>query len=533
MAVANANAAAAAAVNANAVAMSVANAALATTMMNNDANLMNRGANGSVIRAMMKRDREIYTPTPPTSPDGATGLGGSYGTGGAGNEGSITLHPVSERAGGDPYPGHGATYGAMSSLMVLVPPLPLVLVLELPCCVTKGITSAYPQPPQPHSHSHPHSSGSEGHREAGNPSSSYPSPLSHSGTGAGGNGVNGTSGTTGSTHPGIHRSNSYASHHSSTHDSPYHSAVNINSGSHTLPPGSASESPTEFGIHHSIVGPFPQWLTSKYPFNVQSRPDHQAQQTHCSTSTSTSSSTHHPHVRMVCLGDCLRATSHVFMDSTPSNDELGFDVMPDPSNIADGWTVEQHDDPHILLQARSPDLTDPSLSPPIPYFGAKLDTSILHPLLPYPSSPRVALDSIKALQKNDRETKPRTRIDSEKEREKKKWTIGLGKDSKDKEKQGQGNIERLARVVSTGFDLIHLMPPAPHLASLTEYLRQPSLAVLHESTMKLMALDSLVGFQTPSHPIWKSGWGNMQITCTATAALLTSFVPHWDCTIPS
>ncbi|KAF8319183.1 uncharacterized protein EI90DRAFT_3132768 [Cantharellus anzutake] len=108
------------------------------------------------------------------------------------------------------------------------------------------------------------------------------------------------------------------------------------------------------------------------------------------------------------------------MDSTPSNDELGFDVMPDPSNIADGWTVEQHDDPHILLQARSPDLTNPSLSPPIPYFGAKLDTSILHPLLPYPSSPPcVALDSIK-------------------EREKKKWTIGLGKDSKDKEKQGRG-----------------------------------------------------------------------------------------------
>ncbi|KAF8319181.1 uncharacterized protein EI90DRAFT_3132766 [Cantharellus anzutake] len=127
MAVANANAAVAAAANANAVAMSVANAALATTMMNNDANLMNRGANGSVIQAMTKRDREIYTPTPPTSPDGATGLGGSYGTGGAGNGGSITLHPVSERAGGDPYPGHGATYGAMSSLMVLVPPLPLVV----------------------------------------------------------------------------------------------------------------------------------------------------------------------------------------------------------------------------------------------------------------------------------------------------------------------------------------------------------------------------------------------------------------------
>ncbi|KAF8319184.1 uncharacterized protein EI90DRAFT_2685519 [Cantharellus anzutake] len=97
------------------------------------------------------------------------------------------------------------------------------------CCVTKGITSAYPQPPQPHSHSHPHSSGSEGHREAGNPSSSYPSPLSHSGTGAGGNGVNGTSGTTGSAHPGIHCSNSYASHHSSTHDSPYHSAVTADS----------------------------------------------------------------------------------------------------------------------------------------------------------------------------------------------------------------------------------------------------------------------------------------------------------------
>ncbi|KAF8325983.1 uncharacterized protein EI90DRAFT_3231078 [Cantharellus anzutake] len=485
--------------------------------MNNDANLMNRGANGSVIRATTKRDREIYTPTPPASPDGATGLGGSYGTGGAGNGGSITLHLVSERAGGDPYPGHGATYGGygvpmsngkgMNGYGIYGGQTEGPVVLFSP--------TDYPQPPQPHSHSHPHSSGSEGHREAGNPSSSYPSPLSHSGTGAGGNGVNGTSGTTGGAHPGIHHSNSYASHHLSTHDSPYHSAVNINSGSHTLPPGSASESPTEVRTQTHSAG-YPDSLAYAIP------------------------SSGHSHSSSLASIPSMSSLGRIIKPSRRNPFGYAATVPPPPPlpprliipmcecATADGWTVEQHDDPHILPQARSPDLTDPSLSPPIPYFGAKLDTSILHPLLPYPSSPpHVALDSIKALQKNDRETKPRASIDSEKECEKKKWTIGLGKDSKDKEKQGRGI--RPPHI----FPPTQLMPPAPRLASLTEYLRQPSLAVLHESTMKLMALDSLVGFQTPSHPIWKSGWGNMQITRTATAAPLTSFVPHWDCTIPS
>ncbi len=57
---------------------------------------------------------------------------------------------------------------------------------------------------------------------------------------------------------------------------------------------------------------------------------------------------------------------------------------------------------------------------------------------------RVALDSIKwalrdrtnsSRQKDDKDTKYRSSIDSEKEREKRKWTIGRGKESKNKEKQ--------------------------------------------------------------------------------------------------
>ena len=273
MAAANANAAASN-VNANVNAAAVAaatNALAAAAVIGTDRSISHGVGPVRRVRGTSKRDREIYTPSPPASPEVSnTSQNGMYG--GNGNAGgSITLHPVPERSGSgaDSYgnhAGHGAgSYGSVPSLSypggttsnghhthpsghhhsagngmvspssVTMPPsnygAPMNVTVN-PYGVYAGQTEGpvmlfspteYPHPPHPNTHSH-----STRDREGNG--SSYPSPLSA--TSSNHSPLNGGNGGGAGGHPGMHRSNSYASHHSSTHNSPYHSAVNIHSGSH-------------------------------------------------------------------------------------------------------------------------------------------------------------------------------------------------------------------------------------------------------------------------------------------------------------
>ncbi len=240
MAAMNANAATA---NANKAAVTAATGALTVSMGTDKAVAAGVGAVRRG-RTTTKRDREIYTPTPPASPEASTTPQNSSYTSNE-SAGGMTLHPVPERSGnGDSCGNHAGSYG---SVPLSYPDEPGVttgnemvspssaastnngrsmMIAQNPYGVYPGQTKGpvmlfsptdYPQPSHPNTLSHSHSM-----RDREGDGSNYPSPLSVTSS-SHYSSLNGSNGGGAGGHPGMHRSNSYVSHHS---------AVNIHSGSH-------------------------------------------------------------------------------------------------------------------------------------------------------------------------------------------------------------------------------------------------------------------------------------------------------------